>query len=266
MKSLAEKIKQGNVILFVGAGVSATLGVPTWGELMNYLADSLRIDRDIFKMYGDPLQLAEYYKLKKGSIGQLRSWMDVNWNIEEKKIQDSSVYERILQLGIPIIYTTNFDRCIEKAFDIHKKAYIKITKVEDISRIQKDTTQIIKFHGDFDSDDSIVLTESSYFDRMDFETPLDIKLRSDILGKSLLFIGYSLSDINMRYMLYKLNKIWQGNNNSLPPKSYIFMTTPNPIQEKIWESRNIVPIVGENSNPSDSLDEFLGELCDLVRK
>lgn len=155
---------------------------------------------------------------------------------------------------------------IEKAFDIHKKAYIKITRVEDISRIQKDTTQIIKFHGDFDSDDSIVLTESSYFDRMDFETPLDIKLRSDILGKSLLFIGYSLSDINMRYMLYKLNKIWQGNNNSLPPKSYIFMTTPNPIQEKIWESRNIVPIVGENSNPSDSLDEFLGELCDLVRK
>ena len=66
-------------------------------------------------------------------------------------------------------------------------------------------TQIIKFHGDFDDDSSLVLTESSFFIALDFESPLDIKLRSDSLEKSLLFIGYSLSDINIRYMLYKLH-------------------------------------------------------------
>ena len=31
---------------------------------------------------------------------------------------------------------------------------------------------------------TIVLDESSYFERLEFETPLDIKLRSDVLGKS----------------------------------------------------------------------------------
>lgn len=30
---------------------------------------------------------------------------------------------------------------------------------------------------------------------------LDIKLRSDMLGKTILYIGYSLEDINMRFLL-----------------------------------------------------------------
>src|SRR5262249_11941150 len=45
------------------------------------------------------------------------------------------------------------------------------------------------------------------FERLEFESALDIKLRADMLGKCLLFVGYSLSDINIRYMLYKLHKL-----------------------------------------------------------
>lgn len=264
MRDLAKKIKEKNIILFIGAGVSATLGVPTWTQLMDHIADELKIDKDIFQLYGDHLQLAEYYKLEKGSIGSLRSWMDVNWNVDDSLIKNSKVYENIIKLDIPNIYTTNYDRFIERAYSLYNKDYLKISKVEDLCKYNTSQTQIIKFHGDFDSDESIVLTESSYFDRMDFETPLDIKLRSDILGKSLLFIGYSLTDINMRYMLYKLNKIWLLNNKSLPPKSYIFMTTPNLVQEKILLERNIVPIIGEKNESSDSLEYFLNELLNTV--
>lgn len=260
MKDLIKKIKEKNVILFIGAGVSATLNVPTWSELMYHIADELHIDKELFSLYGDPLQLAEYYRIEKGSIGPLRSWMDVNWNVDDKLLRDSEIYSNIVNLNLPIIYTTNFDRCIERSYALRNKKYIKITKVEDLCTYSKDETQIIKFHGDFDDDGSIVLTESSYFDRMNFESHLDIKLRSDILGKSLLFIGYSLSDINMRYMIYKLNKLWAKDNSSLPPKSYIYMSNPNPIQEKVLMSRNIFPIIGERNNPTDSLNNFLAEL------
>jgi len=101
-------------------------------------------------------------------------------------------------------------------------------------------TQIIKFHGDTISDDSIVLTESSYFERLAFDSPLDIKLRADMLGKSILFIGYSLSDINIRLLIYKLYQLWQkSNNSSKRPKSYLFLPTPNPIQETILNCRGI---------------------------
>lgn len=264
MIDLVKKIKEKNVILFIGAGVSATLKVPTWSQLMDHIAEELDIDKELFSLYGDPLQLAEYYKLEKGSIGALRSWMDVSWNVDDAIIKASEIYSNIVNLNIPIIYTTNFDRCIERAYALRGKKYIKITKVEDLCKHCTDETQIIKFHGDFDDDNSIVLTESSYFNRMDFESSLDIKLRSDILGKSLLFIGYSLSDINMRYMIYKLNKLWAVDNSSLPPKSYIFMTNPNLVQEKVLLSRNIIPIIGSQNNATDSLNEFLSDLYKKV--
>lgn len=264
IEELARKIYDGNVILFVGAGVSATLKMPTWRQLIDYMAKDLEIDPEIFSLYGDALQLAEYYVLEKGNIGKLRSWMDKEWNVPDRNIRKSPIYKKIVQLGFKIIYTTNYDRCIERAFDIFGNAYTEIVKVENIPLIRQDQTQIIKFHGDFSDDSSIVLTESSYFERMDFETPLDIKLRSDILGKSLLFLGYSMSDINMRYMIYKLNKMW-GGSSGIQPKSYIFMPTPNLVQEKILKSRNIVPVIGDKVDASDSLDAFLGELLEKTK-
>ena len=60
-------------------------------------------------------------------------------------------------------------------------------------------------HGTCSDDASLVLTESSYFDRLEFESAIDIKLRADTLGKSLLFVGYNLGDINIRYLLHKLH-------------------------------------------------------------
>lgn len=267
MDDLVKKIKERKVILFVGAGVSATLKLPTWNQLMDFIAESLQIDKDIFKMYGDNLTLAEYYAVVKGSIGPLRSWMDRNWNVEDEKIKNSTIFQNICKLDFPIIYTTNYDNCLERAHDIFDKNINKISKVEDICDTDNSKTQIIKFHGDFEDDNSIVLTESSYFNRMDFESPLDIKLRSDILGKSVLFIGYSLSDINIRYLIYKLNMLWESSNNQYQrPKSYIFLTAPNPVQELIWERRQIIPIIGEETDSTSSLDKFLKNIVTEVNK
>ncbi len=260
MKELIEKITKRQVILFVGAGISATLGLPTWNKLMDYVALSLNIDPCIYKLYGDNLSLAEYYKLKKGTIGPLRSWMDKTWHIPDSEIMKSEILKLICDMHFPIVYTTNFDNCLERAYGLYNCEYTKITKVEDICEINNSNlnTQLIKFHGDFEDDDSIVLTESSYFKRMDFESPLDIKLRSDSLGRSILFIGYSLSDINIRYLIYKLNKLWStSDNQKLKPKSYIFLDTPNPVQELILESRDIIPIIGEDSDPTANLLDFL---------
>ncbi|MBE0896530.1 SIR2 family protein, partial [Escherichia coli] len=91
-----------------------------------------------------------------------------------------------------------------------------------------------------------------------FETPLDIKFRSDVLGKSVLFIGYSLSDINIRLLFYKLSKLWKEQKlEEARPKSYIFLPRPNPIQEEILEQWRIGMISSENDNPGESLEEFL---------
>ncbi len=255
---LVQAIRNKNVILFVGAGVSANLGLPTWNDLISHMAEKLGYDPEVYKTLGDNLSLAEYYIKEKGSIGQLRSWMDREWHKSTIKIEESEIHSLIVRLGFPIIYTTNYDRWIEMAFEHYNKEFLTIKNVGDLKNIREGVTQIVKFHGDFEDDSSIVLTESSYFERFDFESPLDIKLRADILGKTILFIGYSLSDINIRFLLYKLNKTWQNSTYSNDrPKSYIFFPKHNPIQEKVLGERGIKSLTLNDDNPASALKTFL---------
>ena len=260
-ESLIEAVRNGTVILFAGAGVSKNLGLPEWSKLISHMAEEVGFDPEVFLSLGDYLALAEYYVLCRGSIGSLRSYMDVQWHRNDIKIEDSEIHRLITLLKFPIIYTTNYDRWLEKAFDHYKRPHHVITGVRDLVNVREDTTQIVKFHGDFTDDASIVLTESSYFERLSFEGPLDIKLRSDVLGRTILFVGYSMSDINMRYLFYKLNKLWSATDlKRTRPKSYVFLQRPNPVQALVLENRGITPIFSSSDDPGEGLCKFLSEL------
>jgi len=249
-----------NTILFVGAGVSTNLGLPSWSKLIDEIGTQLGFDPRVFKVYGNHLSLAEYYCLQRGGIGKLRSWMDVEWHDKDKKIENSPIHELIAKACFRKIYTTNFDRWIEKACEHYDVPFHKIVNVNDIASNKKDLMEIVKFHGDFDDDETLVLTESNYFDRLDFDTPLDIMLRADVLKYPMLFIGYSLSDINIRYLFHKVSKIWrQAGLDTARPESFIYMGRPNPIDEKVFANWGITPIV-ENVDPKIGLQDLLRSL------
>jgi hypothetical protein len=251
----------GKLVLFVGAGVSANLALPTWNELIAHIAKELGFDPDIFSSYGTHLALAEYYKRKKGSLGPLRSWMDREWHKSTTDVTTSEIHRFITQGRFSRIYTTNYDRWLEIAHDKFGVAYDKVASVADLVAVGDGHRQIIKFHGDFDDDASIVLDETSYFQRLNFDTPLDIKLSNDVLGNSVLFIGYSLNDINIRLLFYRLTEMW--GRSALPsarPKSYVFTHRPNPVAEEVLGQWGIEMVVSDDDDPKRALTNFLREL------
>ncbi len=261
MDRLIQAYRSKRLILFVGAGVSMGLGLPSWRQLVDHMAKELGFDPDIYRTFGNDLTLAEFYRISKGQIGPLRSWMDREWHSPSTDISKSRIHELIVTSDFDLIYTTNYDRWIERAFDHHKKPYSKIANVGDLSAIAKDKTQVVKFHGDFDDDTSIVLDETSYFERLEFESPLDIKLRSDVLGRSVLFIGYSLTDINIRYLFYRLANLWKKSSRGTPqPMSFIFSSKPNPVQEAALAQWNIQMISSAEDDPGKALIELLEQL------
>lgn len=262
LDELIHSIANKNVILFVGAGVSKSLGAPTWAELIDHMGGELGYDPQVFSARGaNYLTLAEFYKLEKGTIGPLRSWMDKNWNVDDKTLQKSAVHRLITEIDFPIIYTTNYDSNLESAFKLYNKKYIKIVDVRDISQIQDGHTQIVKFHGDFENDNSIVLTETDYFERLTFDYPLDVKLRSDALGKTILFIGYSLNDMNIRLLLHKIWKTWQISGHAkYRPSSYVFLPTPDKIQEVVLSQWDVKVISEDSTEPGQALEAFLKRL------
>jgi hypothetical protein len=261
MKQLIEEYKKGKVILFVGAGVSANLKIPTWSELINKIASDLGYDPEVFKTYGDFLSLAEYYKIENGGLGKLRSWMDREWHNTNVDITQSKIHKLIAQGNFPLIYTTNYENWIENAHEHYSVPFNKIVTVKDISEIDSSKKEIIKFHGDFTEENSIVLDETSYFNRLEFETPLDLKLRSDVLGKSVLFIGYRLGDVNIRHIFFKLSKLWENHGNGMErPKSYMFTSKLNPIQKTVLQKWNIETLNNDIDDAGLALEKFLEEL------
>jgi hypothetical protein len=168
-----------------------------------------------------------------------------------------------VKLDFPVIYTTNYDRNLEAAFVQRKKEFVKIANAKDLASAEKSSTQIVKFHGDLEDDDSLVLTETDYFDRLSFEAPLDVKFRSDALSHTLLFIGYSMSDLNIRLLLHKLWQTWNrsGFIKDRPP-SYVFMIGADPIQEAVLGRWGITVIRGDARAAEDELCHFLNELFD----
>ena len=186
--------------------------------------------------------------------------MKRQWNVSNETIRKSEIYRIIVNLGFPAIYTTNFDHCLETAFHAFGKPYKTIVCEKDFMSMPPDTTPIIKFHGDYEIPESMVLTESSYFERLEFESPLDIKLRADMLEKQFLFLGYSLSDINIRWLQFKRQKLWEQVAQESRPLSYMFLAPPNQIQEKIFENRGIHTFIGEHLDRTKSLRYFLKSL------
>lgn len=261
MRKLIEAIERRNVILFIGAGVSANMGIPALPELVRRLADDLGVEAESFQESGDFRSLAEYYALEKDDLSALRRWMDP---ADERDTRHSPIHQRIVKLDVPLIYTTNYDRLLETAFEQAGAEFHRIANVSDIAGARDGVTQLVKLHGDI-RDGPIVLTESNFFDRLSFESPLDLKLRADVLGRTILFIGYSLSDINIRYLLYKLHKQWKDSEfEHARPRSYMYFPNPNPVQERILQSRGIEPIVDHGDDAEHGLARFLDKL--LMRR
>ena len=74
----------------------------------------------------------------------------------------------------------------------------------------------------------------------------------------MLFIGYSLGDINIRYLLYKMHVQWAKSEwVRVRPRWYFFLSSPNPIQEAILENRGIKAIVSQKDDPAEGLKDFL---------
>jgi hypothetical protein len=82
LEDLIGAIRKRQAILFAGAGVSMTVGLPSWQTLIEHIAEELDVDLSGFSESDiNYLTLAEFYRIKQGSIGPLRSWMDRNWTI-----------------------------------------------------------------------------------------------------------------------------------------------------------------------------------------
>ena len=76
LAELASAIRRKRAMLFVGAGVSMSVGLPSWTQLVRHMREELGLEGQPSGPAPTYQTLAEYYRITRGSIGPLRSWMD----------------------------------------------------------------------------------------------------------------------------------------------------------------------------------------------
>lgn len=258
---LIDLLKARRVIPFVGAGFSAGHDLPNWENMLREVCLDIPDIPPFEKIHeccnGDFLQIAEYLYIKSDkSIGPLRHKLS-SMLASSKQWLDSTPHVELVNLNCQQIYTTNYDEIIEKTFAAlgHPCSFVALPK--HIAAANRDKTQVVKYHGDLRYDHSLVLTESSYYARLEFESPMDLKFRSDLLGQSVLFIGYSFRDINIRIIWFKLMEMMRDVPEADRPSSYIVRFEKNEVLEDLYKAVGIKTIYldpnGKLSGSSDKL-------------
>ncbi|MCX6149707.1 MAG: SIR2 family protein [Ignavibacteriales bacterium] len=262
LKEISDLIAQHKVVPFLGAGCSFKHLSVDW--------DKIR-DEMIYKTSStssNHLQVAEEYVNKYGK-NTLCEFLNKKLIIDKFDDEKGEIYVHIMSLDIPSIYSTNQDNVLEKCYEKYGRPINIIYDINGIANLTPSFPNYYKFHGDSKEPDTVVFTNTDYSSRIkNPSNPLDIRLKSDVLSKSIVFVGYSFRDPNIQLLFKELLEIFSGQL----PKSYLIQYEPNKDFEKILkEEYGIIPIncVEEFENKYDyenSFTMFLSELASNVMK
>jgi len=214
---------ENRLIPFIGSGFSKKVA-PDWD---NFIIKLFRnsTDKKNVKKFNDNLEKLEYYIISQGN-GDFEKGKRKLVNYIDKTltyiISKSGSTSKTNIDGLPIdldvhdlfcekfkdrrIYTTNWDNLIEEvgSFPVFRNRKDILEKGCDKG--------VIKFHGSVGSTrnnygDELIICKSDYWNRISHITPFDILFQSDFLEKKILFIGYSLRDLNVSLTIYQLEKL-----------------------------------------------------------
>lgn len=240
--------EQGSLSFFVGAGVSMLSGQPSWTDLLNniksicdevvkqhYAKRNVPISKIIDSVIESRKNiLTEDSKESKCSkrkiVGGNTSSKDnyakaqilfdaLELEHSEDKFNDivkfcfnenaeaNDIHDKIVSLNPSSIITTNFDNLIEKACRRNAEKFVTVASDDEVSLIQGQRF-VLKIHGDFEHK-NLVFTEDSYLN-YERQFPLLSRMLTSILAtNTVVFIGYSLSDFNIRLLVNLLKPLYQ---------------------------------------------------------
>ena len=75
---------------------------------------------------------------------------------------------------------------------------------------------------------------------------MDIQLQADLLKYHVLYLGYSLSDINVKRIFYLARKRWEQGQTT--KASYIVTATPNLLQKEVFQCNDIITFSGRGTD------------------
>jgi NAD-dependent SIR2 family protein deacetylase len=196
----------GELVLFVGAGISILLGLPSWGGLARKALHTLL--KNGFLNFSELEQLKNLDPKKQLSIAKLiaeenEHELDLTGHFEEK-VEANNIYQSINDIGCACV-TTNYDELLAPRFHEAKDDLIKSISIKpkDVIRISDkndflakhldEPGTVVHLHGAISKPETMVVTTKAYLEHYDHENVQNFL--SELFAKKIvLFIGYGLEE------------------------------------------------------------------------
>ena len=261
--NLIQEIKRGNVVLFLGAGASmgsqdnsgkGMLGVR---QLIDELSDRFLGGEEKSSTLASVSELA-MSEADKTSVQIFIKQLFEHFNPAE------------FHLKIPLfrwksIYTTNYDLLIEKAYaqveDAPKKLvpiYSSTDRVDSLI-VSDNDLPYVKLHGCINKidehDPPLILTTDQYVTHREKRASLFERLKTLGSSSTILFIGHSLEDSDIRQILQEVNSITTSR-----PRYYALILDYSEMLGRLWEGKKVSLMKGTFKEFLDSLVEDCGRI------
>lgn len=197
-EQLVQCLEAGNVVPFLGAGLSVTGGFPTWKEHLHQQGRTAGIDQTHIEIllangqYEAVIEEIENVRGRDVFIQEIRDVFSRTGEITESVLQ-------LTELFTDTVITTNYDRLIQQAYDTgEENAFQIINGLNALERPDVDRVTIIKLHGDIQNPARCILSKNQYDQaygnkQLNMNLPIPKLLSYYYLNSSLLFLGCSLN-------------------------------------------------------------------------
>lgn len=246
IEKIVEANKNDNLAIFIGAGISKSsetdkIEIPEWSSLIDKIKNLINEKNE-----NDFLKVAQYYF---NAVGEKEYYKTIEGMFPESLLP-SKVHKCIFDINPHIIITTNWDTILESANCKYAQFYDVISNdrklVESVFQ-----NKIIKMHGDF-VHHNIVFKEEDYLNYENNFPLLSNYIKSILSTHTVLFLGYSYNDINLKLIIQ-----WLRNNAEKRPDMFLtaFESRSNQISYLRKQGIEVI-VLSDIDNNLDGINEL----------
>jgi hypothetical protein len=266
--ALKKMIASGGAIPFVGSGMSAQTGLPTWGR---FLRDTCRrtngfkvAELDAFLAAGNFDEAAS--RIFGSMPPQLfNECFESTFAVKPSQPVDGAV--RLLPfLFESIVITTNFDPILETVYTANGKTFQEILHGTAVGDFRKKNVVgsrcLLKLHGNYNATHGRVLLKAEYDEFYKSTCGACEELALIFRRGGMVFLGCSLAQDRTMALLKEV-----ADSDKNMPRHYAFLERPKPRKiverEHFLTERNIFPIWYDGDHGTDVEALLVGLMEDL---
>jgi hypothetical protein len=229
-EELINAIVGGQCVLFAGAGVSRAKVKTNGKTIEQYLPDwdgllILLVERAVQNGLTTPTEgsklrtavKAGKYLFVAETARRLLGAREFDDALEDvfrrAELRPTNRHELISRIPFNCVVTTNYDKLLEATYA--QKGYIPPTytfsdSADVIAALSHGRFFVLKAHGDIDRKESLVLSEKDYRDVVYRQPGYRAALNTIFITKTILFVGTSLNDVDIRLVLESVSESFSG--------------------------------------------------------